>query len=82
MAIIAISITSGPSATFCFLNVRWGGCKSKEVLWGSYVEYNKTTSNALVYYPLDVNNPVYGADVPNYNTPGDAKAGNTYQTAD
>ena len=48
----------------------------------SYIEYNKTGTNALVYYPLDVNNPVYGANVPNYATPGGVKAGNTFQEAD
>lgn len=48
----------------------------------SYVEYNKTSGGALVYYPLDVNNPVYGAQVPNYSTPGGVKAGNTYQKAE
>jgi iron complex outermembrane receptor protein len=47
----------------------------------SYVEYDKTSSGTLTYYPLDINNPVYGAAVRNYNTPGGVKNGNTYQTA-
>ena len=47
-----------------------------------YVEYNKTSTNALVYCPQEVNNPVYGAQEPNYSAPGGVKAGNTFQKAE
>jgi iron complex outermembrane recepter protein len=47
----------------------------------NYVEYNKDSTGKLVSYPLDIHNPVYGAVVPNYNTPGGVKNGNTRQTA-
>ncbi len=53
----------------------------KKFYGDSYVEYNKTSTGSLVYYPLDINNPMYGASVPNYSTPGGVKNGNTQQTA-
>jgi iron complex outermembrane receptor protein len=52
----------------------------KKFLAASYVEYNKTAGGALVYYPLDVTNPQYGAEVPGYGAPGGLAARNTEQT--
>ncbi|WP_161599425.1 TonB-dependent siderophore receptor [Hymenobacter nivis] len=52
----------------------------KKFLAASYVEYNKTDSGALVYYPLDVNAPAYGAAVPDYRAPEGLAARNTEQT--
>lgn len=52
----------------------------KKFLADSYVEYNKTAAGALVYYPLDVTNPGYGADVPGYSALGGLAARNTEQT--
>lgn len=53
----------------------------KEFYADSYVQYDTATDGSLNYYALDINNPVYGADVPNYSTPGGVKNGNTHQTA-
>ncbi|PRY30409.1 TonB-dependent receptor-like protein [Spirosoma oryzae] len=40
----------------------------------SYVQYDTYVDaggkTQLKYYPLDVNNPVYGAEIPNYHIPG------------
>lgn len=47
----------------------------------SYVEYDKSAGGSLHYYPLSINKPGYGAEVPNYHTPGGVKNGNTYQQA-
>ena len=52
----------------------------KKFLADSYVEYNKTAAGALVYYPLDVTNPQYGAEIPGYSAPGGLAARNTEQT--
>lgn len=52
----------------------------KKFLADSYVEYDKTAAGALVYYPLDVTDPQYGADVPSYRAPGGLAARNTEQT--
>ncbi|RZL02478.1 MAG: TonB-dependent receptor, partial [Hymenobacter sp.] len=52
----------------------------KKFLADSYVEYNKTAAGALVYYPLDVNNPQYGAEVPGYAAPNGLASRNTEQT--
>jgi len=52
----------------------------KKFLADSYVEYNKTATGALVYYPLDVTNPTYGAEVPGYHAPNGLAARNTEQT--
>lgn len=46
----------------------------------SYVEYDKQPGGSLSYYPLDVNNPVYGVDVPQYTDPNMVKMGNTKQS--
>jgi iron complex outermembrane receptor protein len=51
----------------------------KRFLADSYIEYDKTGSGTLNYYPLDVNNPSYGAAVPNYTDPNDFEDGNTDQ---
>lgn len=45
----------------------------------SYIEYDKSTGGSLNYYPLDVTNPVYGAEVPNYTDPKGVENGNTKQ---
>lgn len=50
----------------------------KRFLADSYIEYDKAGS-ALNYYPLDVNNPIYGAVVPNYTDPKAVEDGNTDQ---
>jgi iron complex outermembrane receptor protein len=53
----------------------------KKFLAASYVEYNTIPgSTQLVYYPLDVTNPVYGAEVPAYHTPNGLASRNTEQT--
>lgn len=54
----------------------------KKFLADSYVEYNTTAAGALVYYPLDVTNPVHGAEVPNYHSPNGLADRNTAQTID
>lgn len=52
----------------------------------SYISYDTYTDAQgkaqLTYYPLDINNPVYGTDVPNYHTPGGLINRNTTQTID
>ncbi len=49
----------------------------------SYVSYDtyKDANGAtqLTYYPLDVTNPNYGAEIPTYHTPGGLTNGNTSQ---
>jgi iron complex outermembrane receptor protein len=52
----------------------------KRFLADSYIEYDKSESGALTYYPLDVNNPEYGATVPNYSDPNSVEQGNTIQS--
>ncbi len=56
----------------------------KKFLAASYVEYNTaptaTGGTQLVYYPLDVTNPVYGAEVPGYRAPNGLASRNTEQT--
>lgn len=51
----------------------------KRFLADSYIEYDRQPGGALSYYPLDVNNPVYGAAVPNYTDPNSVENGNTQQ---
>jgi iron complex outermembrane receptor protein len=50
----------------------------------SYVQYDTYTDaqgkTQLRYYPLDINNPVYGTEIPNYHTPGGLINRNTTQT--
>ncbi|GAB3763006.1 TonB-dependent siderophore receptor [Spirosoma pomorum] len=50
----------------------------------SYVQYDTYTDaqgkTQLRYYPLDINNPVYGAEISNYHTPGGLINRNTTQT--
>ncbi|MBP1649881.1 MAG: fhuA 1 [Bacteroidetes bacterium] len=45
----------------------------KKFIADSYVSYDTN------YYPLDIDNPVYGTDIPGYHTPGGVKNGNTRQ---
>ena len=45
-----------------------------------YVEYDKQANGALQYYPLNVNDPVYGAAIPNYTDPNTAENGNTQES--
>ena len=52
----------------------------KKFLADSYVEYNTTAAGALVYYPLDITNPTYGAEIPGYAAPGGLASRNTEQT--
>lgn len=52
----------------------------KKFLAASYVEYDKAANGALVYYPLDLTNPVYGTEVPGYGAPGGLASRNTEQT--
>lgn len=56
----------------------------KKFLANSYVEYDnyKATDGTmkLTYYPLDVSNPVYGVEIPDYTTPGGLANRNTTQT--
>jgi len=55
----------------------------KKFIADSYVTYDtyKDASGLtqLSYYPLDINNPVYGTQIPNYHTPGGIQNGNTNQ---
>jgi iron complex outermembrane receptor protein len=55
----------------------------KEFVADSYVTYDtyKDASgrDQISYYPLDVNNPLYGAQIPDYHTPGGIHNGNTNQ---
>jgi iron complex outermembrane receptor protein len=51
----------------------------KRFLADSYIEYDKSESGTLNYYPLDVNNAQYGATVPNYSDPNAVEEGNTNQ---
>ena len=52
----------------------------------SYIQYDTYKdakgANQLTHYPLDINNPVYGTDVPNYHTPDGLVNRNTTQTID
>ena len=52
----------------------------------SYIQYDTYTDakgkSQLMYYPLDINNPVYGTDVPSYHTPDGLTNRNTTQTID
>lgn len=56
----------------------------KRFLADSYVSYDTNTNEdgttGLTYYPLDITNPVYGAQIPDYHTPGGIENGNTDQT--
>lgn len=52
----------------------------KRFLADSYIEYDRLADKSLTYYPLDVNNPVYGAAVSNYTDPNEVENGNTNQT--
>jgi iron complex outermembrane receptor protein len=52
----------------------------KKFLAANYVEYDKTAAGALTYYPLDLTNPQYGADVPGYGAPSGLAARNMEQT--
>ncbi|KAA6439889.1 TonB-dependent receptor [Dyadobacter flavalbus] len=49
----------------------------------SYVSYDTQTNDngtlILTYYPLDITNPVHGAQIPDYQTPGGIHNGNTSQ---
>lgn len=47
------------------------------ISYDTYKDANGVTQ--LTYYPLDVTNPVYGAAVPAYTTPGGIHNGNTNQ---
>jgi len=55
----------------------------KKFVADSYVSYDTQTNDAgvsaLKYYPLDINNPVFGAQIPDYHTPGGIHNGNTNQ---
>lgn len=55
----------------------------KRFLADSYVSYNTykdaSGTTQLTYYPLDVINPNYGAEIPGYHTPGGVANGNTNQ---
>jgi len=52
----------------------------KRFLADSYIEYDKQADGSLTNYPLDVNSPLYGAAVPNYEDPKNVENGNTKQT--
>jgi iron complex outermembrane receptor protein len=55
----------------------------KKFLAIDYLTYNTTTASGVtqpVYYPLDVTNPVYGADIPGYSPPKGLASRNTEQT--
>lgn len=52
----------------------------KKFLAANYLEYNTTAAGALVYYPLDVTNPAFGAEIPNYHAPNELADRNTAQT--
>lgn len=52
----------------------------KKFLADSYIEYDRMAGGALKYYPLNVNNPVYDSDVPNYEDPNEVRNGSTNQT--
>jgi iron complex outermembrane receptor protein len=56
----------------------------KKFLAASYVEYDTaptaTGGTQLVYYPLDVTNPAYGAEVRDYHAPNGLASRNTEQT--
>ena len=55
----------------------------KKFIADSYVSYDTQTNDqgtsTLKYYPLDITNPVYGAQIPDYRTPGGVRNGNTDQ---
>jgi iron complex outermembrane receptor protein len=55
----------------------------KKFIADSYVSYDTETNqagvSALTYYPLDIRNPVLGAQIPDYHTPGGIHHGNTNQ---
>lgn len=48
----------------------------KKFIADSYVSYDQA------YYGLDIDNPVYGTNIPGYHTPGGVKKGNTLQKID
>lgn len=53
----------------------------KKFLAASYVEYDTAPGGTqLVYYPLDVTNPTYGAEVRDYHAPNGLASRNTEQT--
>jgi len=55
----------------------------KKFIADSYVSYDaqtgETGTSTLTYYPLDITNPVLGAQIPDYHTPGGIHNGNTNQ---
>jgi iron complex outermembrane receptor protein len=51
----------------------------KRFMADSYIEYDKLADGSLKYYPLDVNNPVYGTGLINYTDPNTVENGNTQQ---
>jgi iron complex outermembrane receptor protein len=51
----------------------------KRFMADSYIEYDKLADGSLKYYPLDVNNPVYGTGIINYTDPNTVENGNTQQ---
>ena len=60
------------------------GAVSHQLLAGIDVNQKKFIADSYVsydteYYPLNVDNPVYGADIPGYHTEGGVKNGNTKQ---
>ncbi len=48
------------------------------VTYDTYTDANGKTQPS--YYPLNINAPVYGIDIPSYQTPGGFSAGNTDQS--
>jgi len=55
----------------------------KKFLAVDYLTYNTTTAGTTtqpVYYPLDVTNPVHGAEIPGYTSPNGLAGRNTEQT--
>jgi len=76
-AFVQGNFTTGPLTHQLLAGV---DANQKKFLADSYVEYDKTATGVLVYYPLDVTNPVYGSDVPEYSDPRDLTTRNTEQT--
>jgi iron complex outermembrane receptor protein len=69
--------TTGPLAHQLLAGV---DVNQKKFLAVDYLTYDTTPAGQPVYYPLDVTNPVHGAEIPGYVSPNGLASRNTEQT--
>jgi len=69
--------TTGPLAHQLLAGV---DVNQKKFLAVDYLTYDVTPAGQPVYYPLDVTNPVHGAEIPGHVSPSGLDARNTEQT--